>query len=239
MPDQRKIDPISAALALLAVKGGELAGHLPLGALLRHGSHAKPALEDQKARSSDHQKMRRVFEKLYETTVQKKRQPTSFQPLEAYARPDKQEIAVSPRAATPILAHELGHVSNYLQGQKTLPGRALQRMTDASYSPLYPGASIAGSTGYALEGSDLASGVAPGLLEGMGHAGTAGAGILGGLQLMEEARASLKARKAMKQLRGEHYTAKENLPLLGGLGTYGLAAGSAVGLPLLIHHLSG
>ena len=239
MADQRKLDPLSTALAILAVKGGELAGHLPLAALLRHGSHAQPSSDDQKARASDHQKMRRIFEKLYDTSVTKQRQPSSFHPTSAYALPDLNQIAVSPRAATPILAHELGHVSNYVQGQKSLPGKALQAMTNMSYSPLYPGASIAGSSGYALEGSDLASGVAPGLLEGMGHVGTAGAGVLGGLQLIEEARASLKARKAMKQLRGEHYSAKENLPLLGGLGTYGLAAGSAVGLPLLINHLSG
>lgn len=239
MSDQRKLDPLSASLAVLAVKGGEMAGHVPLSVLLSRGSVPKADPQAQKKRTQDHRQMRRIFEKIFATTATKERKPSSFKPMEAYARPDLQQIAVSPRASTSILAHELGHVSNYLQGQKSRAGRGLQRMTNLSYSPLYPASSIAGSTGFALEGSPMTSGIPEGALEGMGIAGTAGAGILGGLQLLEEGRASLKARRAMKQLRGPAYKERENLPLLGGFGTYALGAGSAVGLPLLIQHLSG
>jgi len=200
-----------------------------------HGSlkHDAEAPEKQE-RLSEHGKIRRFFTREHDTTPTKDRQAPGFKPSSAYALPDKNTIAVSPRASSSILAHELGHVSNYQQGQKSLAGKAHQGLTSLSYSPLYPASALAGSAGYAM--SDQ-----PGLegLEGLGHAGTAGAGVLGALQLLEEGRASLKARKAMKAVKGDQYSGKDMLPLAGGFGTYALGAGGAVGLPLLIHHLTG
>lgn len=228
------MDPISAALAYLAMKGGQAAGHLPLSLLVGAGSLGAEATPEQKLeRGKEHGKFRRFFGREYDTSPRKERQAPGFDPVGAYANPTANTIAVSPRASSSILAHELGHISNYLQGQKTLPGRVHQGLTSLSYSPLYPASSIAGATGYAL--SDR-----PGLegLEGLGHAGTAGAGILGALQLLEEGRASLKARKALKAIKGPDYSAKDIAPLAGGMGTYALGAGSAVGLPLLIDHLT-
>jgi len=223
---------MTAALAYLALKGGQLAGHIPLLAMVGHGSLPQDAESQEKAqRLGEHAKLRRHFAREHETSPEKRRQAPGFHPTSAYALPEENAIAVSPRASSSILAHELGHISNYVQGQKSLPGKAHQALTSLSYSPAYPLSSITGSTGYAMADN-------PGMeaLEGVGHAGTAGAGVLGALQLMEEGRASLKARKAMKAVQGDQYSEKSMLPLAGGMGTYALGAGSAVGFPLLLHH---
>jgi hypothetical protein len=233
---QRKIDPLTAVLAYVALKGGQVAGYIPMSMLVGKGSLPQDAEALEKAeRGKEHAKLRRFFTREHETSPEKLRQAPGFHPSSAYAIPHENAIAVSPRASSSILAHELGHVANYTKGQKSIPGKVHQGLTSLSYSPLYPASSIAGTGGYVMADQ-------PGMehMEGLGHAGTAGAGILGGLQLLEEARASMKARKALKAVRGDQYSEKEMLPLAGGLGTYALGAGSAVGFPLLLHHyLSG
>lgn len=223
---------MTAALAYLALKGGQVVGQLPLLAMVGHGSLPQDAeAQERSQRASEHGKLRRYFSREFEASPEKRRQKPDFHPTMAHAIPEENIIAVSPRASSSILAHELGHVANYMQGQKSIPGKAHQALTSLSYSPAYPLSSIAGATGYALSDS-------PGMaaMEGVGHAGTAGAGVLGALQLLEEGRASLKARKAMKAVQGDQYSEKSMLPLAGGFGTYALGAGSAVGFPLLLHH---
>ena len=223
---------MTVTLAYLALKGGQLAGTVPLLSMVGRGSLPEAAESQEKVRRlSEHDKIRRHFTREYETSPEKRRQAPGFKPSSAYAIPDENVIAVSPRASSSILAHELGHVSNYIQGPKSLPGKAHQALTSLSSSPAYPLSSIVGSSGYAMSDN-------PGMeaMEGVGHAGTAGAGVLGALQLLEEGRASLKARKAMKAVQGDQYSEKSILPLAGGMGTYALGAGTAVGFPLLLHH---
>lgn len=235
---KRHIDPVTAAMAYAALRGGEAAARFPMLKMLDIGALPEDAPRSKvKERGREHSRARRYFGREYETKPKKQRQAPGFESSGAYALPEQNLIAVSPRAPTSIMAHELGHISNYLQGQKSVPGRAHQALTSASYAPIYPASSIAGSAGYAFQDPSTTGLEDP--MEMLGHSGTAGAGILGALQLLEEGRASLKARKALKEIKGPEYSYKDVAPLAGGFGTYALGAGSAVGLPLLIHHLTG
>jgi len=226
---------MAAALAYLMMKGGQVASSLPLSILTDIGSlhrHSPKDAKEQLAR--EHARIRSWFGREHDILPKKERKKPGFHPLDAYANTARNTIAVSPRAASGILAHELGHIANYAKGQKSLVGKIHQALTSMSYSPLYPASSVVGSMGYSFSDHAGLEG-----LEDVGHAGVASAGVLGALQLIEEGRASLKARKALKAVKGDHYSAKELAPLLGGFGTYALGATSAVGFPLILHHVLG
>lgn len=153
----------------------------------------------------------------------------SFDPYNAHARPDKMEANVSYFSHPAIAAHELGHLQNEQQDQQSLLGRMRRFGTNMAYSPL-------ALIGPVLAGLGYMTGIPHGHEIGMLGTGLTAAGT--GAQLMEEGRASSKALKSMQQLRGKT-EAQDVLPLAGGLGTYGLAGASAIGLPLLGGYLTG
>lgn len=147
-------------------------------------------------------------------------------PLASHFRPDTNQVVVSYYGHPTILAHELGHASNAEQGRQSALGRMLQGATNVSYSPAPALSSLVGSAGFRMHSPEV------------GYAGVAGSGILGALQLIEEARASRKAMQMMQELRGRKEM-QDILPLLGGFGTYAAGVGGMVVAPFLVQALTG
>jgi len=237
-PQKNPRSILDALAAHLVLHGTAVVGSsLPLGSMASTGSGRPKEVDPEKVqRAADHRKLRRIFEQMYDTKAEKIRKPKTFSALESYAVPDKGQIAVPPKASPAIMAHELGHLANWEQSKNSPLHRMFQRATGLSYGPAIPAASL-GASG-ALVGSTRVPEHAD-LLTSLGYGGVGAAGVLGSLQLLEEARASLKARRALKKLRGDEYKEKELLPLAAGLGTYGSAASASVAVPLLLHHLYG
>lgn len=148
-----------------------------------------------------------------------------FNPAAAYAEPDKMEANVSYFSHPAVAAHELGHLSNELDDKGSILGKIRRGVTNFAYSPLSLIGPVLAAAGYMTDVPDELGMVGTGLT-----AGTVGA------HLLEEGRASHKALKSLKQLRGKT-EAQDVLPLAGGFGTYGLAGLSSIGLPLLGGHL--
>ena len=156
-----------------------------------------------------------------EPTLERER---DFPATAAHADPRTDTARASYFSHPSIIAHELGHLSNEAQGRKSLLGRMLRKATDVAYSPMNFILPIGAAAAYGL-GHDLPGDIALG-----------GTASLSGLQLLEEGRASRKALKAMKAIKGKT-RAEDVLPLAGGFGTYLLGGLGAVGIPLMAREM--
>jgi len=146
-----------------------------------------------------------------------------FSPFMAHAHTGKGEANLSYFSHPAIVAHELGHLANEAQARKGgIGAKALSGATSLAYSPISWLMPLLASAAYAT-GHDAPGDVALG-----------GSVAGSGLQLLEEGRASRKALKMMKQLRGGKTKSEDVLPLAGGFGTYALGGLGAAAIPLLI-----
>jgi len=144
-----------------------------------------------------------------------------FAPSASAMDPAKNHVHVSYYGNPALLAHELGHAANVAKDKQTVLGRALSGMTNIAYSPVPSVASVAGLVGFA---SDYPV---------AGAAGVGLAGLLSLTQLVEEARASVKARKILKEIYGDKLKTTDYLvPLGAGFSTYLAQALARTGAPI-------
>lgn len=219
-------DGLSFGETMLAGTGMSLAATIPAGllagALLERGSLREDASRHEKSKNTtDAKKIIQYVAKVLAAKPKVHRKKTDFSPSESAMSPATNEVHVSYYGHPALLAHELGHAANIQQDRQHVLGRALSGMTNLSYTPLPEVASLSGLAGFALDVPEV------------GIAGVGAAGLLSALQLVEEARASMKARKILKDIYGDKLKSKDYmLPLGSGFGTYLAHAVARVGAPI-------
>ena len=216
------VDPLTALLIGGAGAGTAL-GSAALGRLAMKGTgHAAETAPAKGKRTRLSNKLLSTMKGRFGGDPSLNRKKDFPAPL-AHAHTDKQEANLSYFSHPSIVAHELGHLANAEQARKGgVAGKALNKATNLAYSPLSWMLPMLASGAYAT-GNDMPGDIALG-----------GSVAGSGLQLLEEGRASSKAMRAMKKLRGGKTKSEDVLPLAGGLGTYALGGLGAAAIPLMI-----
>lgn len=142
-------------------------------------------------------------------------------PLDSAMEPASNKVRVSYYGSPALLAHELGHAVNVAKDRQTVLGRALSGLTNLAYSPITPVLSGGSLLAFATDHPAL------------GIAGVGATGLLSLTQLVEEARASRKARKILRDIYGDKIKSSDYmLPLGAGFSTYLANALARVGAPV-------
>lgn len=164
-------------------------------------------------------RLKEYVAKVYKTRPRVFTRKKHFTPAESAMNTRDNRIDVAYGGSPAILAHELGHAANMRQDKQHALGRALTGLVNVAYSPAPELASSVGLGGFLMDN------------DAVGYGGVGAAGGLSLVQLLEEARATAKARKMLKDIYGDKIPYK--LPLGAGFSTYVLGALGRVGAPLV------